>query len=79
MLRLLHSVLRPLPERGHRVEVWLSHPGKSHQPDEIDGMHVLPFQAGVDFISRAGRKEVLAGRRRTPSAVRARRRSAAAR
>ncbi|MFJ6247498.1 MULTISPECIES: glycosyltransferase family 4 protein [unclassified Streptomyces] len=56
---MLHSMLRPLAERGHRVEVWLSHPGKSHEPYEIDGVHVVPFQAGIDFVSRARRADVL--------------------
>ncbi|MGC9381000.1 hypothetical protein [Streptomyces sp. MH13] len=49
---MLHSILRPLAERGHRVEVWLSHPGKSELPYEIDGVHVVPFQAGIDFVAR---------------------------
>ncbi|MFC8794994.1 glycosyltransferase family 4 protein [Streptomyces cinereoruber] len=56
---MLHSMLRPLAKRGHRVEVWLSHPGKSHAPYEIDGVHVVPFQAGIDFVSRARRADVL--------------------
>ncbi|MBY8820051.1 glycosyltransferase family 4 protein [Streptomyces cinereoruber subsp. cinereoruber] len=56
---MLHSMLRPLAERGHRVEVWLSHPGKSHEPYEIDGVHVVPFQAGIDFVARARRADVL--------------------
>lgn len=56
---MLHSMLRPLAESGHRVEVWLSHPGTSHRPYEIDGVHVVPFQAGLDFVARAGRADVL--------------------
>ncbi|MFE4514852.1 glycosyltransferase family 4 protein [Kitasatospora sp. NPDC056783] len=56
---MLHSMLRPLAERGHRVEVWLSHPGKSHRTYEIDGVHVVPFQEGIDFVARAGRADVL--------------------
>ncbi|MGC9437415.1 glycosyltransferase family 4 protein [Streptomyces sp. WG5] len=56
---MLHSILRPLAERGHRVEVWLSHPGKSELPYEIDGVHVVPFQAGIDFVARAATADVL--------------------
>ncbi|MYS71517.1 glycosyltransferase [Streptomyces sp. SID5926] len=56
---MLHSMLRPLAERGHRVEVWLSHPGKSPKPYDIDGVHVVPFQAGIDFVSRASRADAL--------------------
>ncbi|MEU3662460.1 glycosyltransferase family 4 protein [Streptomyces sp. NPDC032940] len=56
---MLHSMLRPLAERGHRVEVWLSHPGRSERPYEIDGVHVVPFQAGIDFVARARRADVL--------------------
>ncbi|MEV5088217.1 glycosyltransferase family 4 protein [Streptomyces griseoincarnatus] len=56
---MLHSMLRPLAERGHRVEVWLSHPGRSERSYEIDGVRVVPFQAGIDFAARAGRADVL--------------------
>ncbi|MEV3970157.1 hypothetical protein AB0K68_18700 [Streptomyces sp. NPDC050698] len=43
---MLHSMLRPLAERGHRVTVWLSHPGKTKKTYEIDGVHVVPYQEG---------------------------------
>ncbi|MER7023868.1 glycosyltransferase [Streptomyces sp. NPDC000404] len=56
---MLHSMLRPLAERGHRVEVWLSHPGKTHKSYEIDGVYVVPFQEGIDFVARAHRADVL--------------------
>ncbi|MEU3557797.1 glycosyltransferase family 4 protein [Streptomyces fragilis] len=56
---MLHSMLRPLAERGHRVEVWLSHPGKSGKGYEIDGVHVVPFQQGLEFAARARTADVL--------------------
>ena len=56
---MLHSMLRPLAERGHKVEVWLSHPGKSEKTYEIDGVRVIPFQEGIDFAARAHAADVL--------------------
>ncbi|MER7726968.1 glycosyltransferase family 4 protein [Streptomyces sp. NPDC096323] len=56
---MLHSMLRPLAERGHRVEVWLSHPGKTEKEYEIDGVRVVPFQQGIDFAARARAADVL--------------------
>ncbi|OQR63570.1 glycosyl transferase [Streptomyces maremycinicus] len=56
---MLHSMLRPLAERGHRVEVWLSHPGKSEKSYEIDGVQVVPFQEGIGFAARAHTADVL--------------------
>lgn len=56
---MLHSMLRPLAERGHRVEVWLSHPGKSEKTYEIDGVRVVPFQEGIDFAAHAHTADVL--------------------
>ncbi|WP_435260445.1 glycosyltransferase family 4 protein [Streptomyces sp. 1222.5] len=56
---MLHSMLRPLAERGHRVEVWLSHPGKTDKAYEIDGVRVVPFQEGLEFSARARCADVL--------------------
>ncbi len=56
---MLHSMLRPLAERGHRVEVWLSHPGKTRESYEIDGVRVIPFQQGLEFAARARTADVL--------------------
>ncbi|MGI5466250.1 hypothetical protein [Streptomyces sp. CA-132043] len=39
---MLHSMLRPLAERGHRVTVWLSHPGTIETSYDIDGVRVIP-------------------------------------
>lgn len=56
---MLHSMLRPLAERGHRVEVWLSHPGRTEKSYEIDGVQVIPYQEGMDFAAHAQNADVL--------------------
>jgi glycosyltransferase involved in cell wall biosynthesis len=56
---MLHSMLRPLAERGHQVAVWLSHPGRIDKSYEIDGVQVVPFQEGMDFAARAQKADVL--------------------
>lgn len=56
---MLHSMLRPLAERGHDVTVWLSHPGKTEKRYEIDGVRVVPFQDGLDFAAQAAEADVL--------------------
>nr|PZN14373.1 MAG: glycosyl transferase [Mycolicibacterium hassiacum] len=37
-----HNLLRALAERGHRVEVWLSHGTGRRDPYELDGVRVFP-------------------------------------
>ncbi|WP_380282437.1 glycosyltransferase family 4 protein [Kitasatospora purpeofusca] len=56
---MLHSMLRPLAERGHRVTVWLSHPGSIEKSYEIDGVRVVPYQEGTDFAADAQKADVL--------------------
>ncbi|KAA6224281.1 glycosyltransferase [Streptomyces albofaciens JCM 4342] len=56
---MLHSMLRPLAERGHRITVWLSHPGTIETTYDIDGVRVVPFQEGADFAAEAQRADVL--------------------
>jgi glycosyltransferase involved in cell wall biosynthesis len=56
---MLHSILRPLTARGHRVSVWLSHPGTIEESYEIDGVHVVPYQQGGDFAAEAQQADVL--------------------
>ncbi|GGP35110.1 glycosyltransferase family 4 protein [Streptomyces abikoensis] len=56
---MLHSMLRPLVERGHRVTVWLSHPGTIEKSYEIDGVRVVPYQEGGDFAAEAQNADVL--------------------
>ncbi|MFD9825367.1 glycosyltransferase family 4 protein [Streptomyces violascens] len=52
-------MLRPLVERGHRVTVWLSHPGDLDHSYEIDGVQVIPYQRGIDFAADASKADVL--------------------
>ncbi|WP_307843026.1 glycosyltransferase family 4 protein [Streptomyces triculaminicus] len=52
-------MLRPLAERGHRVTVWLSHPGSIEKSYEIDGVRVVPYQEGADFAAHAQHTDVL--------------------
>ncbi len=52
-------MLRPLAARGHRVTVWLSHPGTIEKSYEIDGVRVVPFQEGMDFAAHAQKADVL--------------------
>ncbi|MBB5122571.1 glycosyltransferase involved in cell wall biosynthesis [Streptomyces eurocidicus] len=56
---MLHSMLRPLSERGHRVTVWLSHPGTIEKTYDIDGVRVVPYQEGAEFAAEAQRADVL--------------------
>ncbi|WP_449479048.1 glycosyltransferase family 4 protein [Streptomyces abikoensis] len=56
---MLHSMLRPLAERGHQVTVWLSHPGSIETSYEIDGVRVVPYQEGFDFAAHAHKADVL--------------------
>ncbi|MGK5530679.1 glycosyltransferase family 4 protein [Streptomyces sp. URMC 129] len=56
---MLHSMLRPLSARGHRVTVWLSHPGSIKKSYDIDGVRVVPYQEGGDFAAVAQRADVL--------------------
>lgn len=56
---MLHSMLRPLSARGHRVTVWLSHPGSMQKAYEIEGVRVVPYQEGADFAAEAQTADVL--------------------
>ncbi|MEU5051703.1 glycosyltransferase family 4 protein [Streptomyces sp. NPDC021096] len=56
---MLHSMLRPLSERGHRVSVWLSHPGTIEKTYDIDGVRVVPYQEGAEFAAEAQKADVL--------------------
>jgi glycosyltransferase involved in cell wall biosynthesis len=56
---MLHSMLRPLNERGHRVTVWLSHPGSMERSYDIDGVRVIPQQEGSDFAADVQKSDVL--------------------
>jgi hypothetical protein len=56
---MLVSMLRPLVDRGHDVQVWLSRYGKASEPYEYRGIKVVPLQARLDFASAARRADVL--------------------
>ncbi len=56
---MLVSMLRPLVERGHDVQVWLSRYGKAHQEYEYRGIHVVPLESRLDFPTAVRRADVL--------------------
>ncbi|MBQ1166748.1 glycosyl transferase, partial [Streptomyces sp. A73] len=56
---MLISMLRPLVERGHEVEVWLSRYGKALDVYEYRGVRVVPLEARLDFASAVRRADVL--------------------
>ena len=56
---MLISMLRPLAERGHEVEVWLSRYGKAHEVYEYRGIRVVPLEARLDFATAVRRADVL--------------------
>ncbi|MFJ7998943.1 glycosyltransferase family 4 protein [Streptomyces sp. NPDC096310] len=56
---MLVSMLRPLVERGHDVQVWLSRYGKAHQEYEYRGIKVIPLESRLDFPSAVRRADVL--------------------
>jgi glycosyltransferase involved in cell wall biosynthesis len=44
----LHEMLRALVERGHAATVWLSRHAASRDPYTVDGVQVMPHDAGSD-------------------------------
>ncbi|WP_309049123.1 glycosyltransferase family 4 protein [Streptomyces sp.] len=56
---MLVSMLRPLVERGHDVQVWLSRYGKAHQEYEYRGIKVVPLESRLDFPSAVRHADVL--------------------
>ncbi|WP_432130658.1 glycosyltransferase family 4 protein [Streptomyces tendae] len=58
---MLVSMLRPLVERGHDVQVWLSRYGKAHKEYEYRGIKVVPLESRLDFPSAVRRADVLLG------------------
>lgn len=56
---MLVSMLRPLVERGHDVQVWLSRYGNAHQEYEYRGIKVVPLESRLDFPSAVRRADVL--------------------
>ncbi|MDX3324759.1 glycosyltransferase family 4 protein [Streptomyces sp. ME02-6979-3A] len=56
---MLVSMLRPLVERGHDVQVWLSRYGKVSKAYEYRGIRVVPLEARLDFPTAVKRAHVL--------------------
>jgi len=56
---MLISMLRPLVERGHEVEVWLSRYGKAHEVYDYRGIRIVPLEARLDFALAVRRADVL--------------------
>ncbi|HEY9369741.1 glycosyltransferase family 4 protein [Streptomyces sp.] len=55
----LFSMLRPLAQRGHNVQVWLSRYGKARDPYHVDGIMVIPLAARLDFGSAVRHADVV--------------------
>ncbi|MFK0182303.1 glycosyltransferase family 4 protein [Streptomyces xanthochromogenes] len=56
---MLHSMLRALVGRGHTVEVWLSRYSGDGKPYDIDGVHVIPLSARLDFPTAVRQADLL--------------------
>jgi glycosyltransferase involved in cell wall biosynthesis len=56
---MAHSMLRALVERGHDVQVWLSRYAGDGKPYDLDGVHVIPLQARLDFATAVRTADVL--------------------
>lgn len=52
-------MLRALVERGHDVQVWLSRYSGDGKPYDLDGVHVVPLQARLDFATAVRTADVL--------------------
>ncbi|WPO75766.1 glycosyltransferase family 4 protein [Streptomyces sp. KN37] len=56
---MLVSMLRPLVERGHDVQVWLSRYGKASETYDYRGIQVVPLEARLDFSAAVRKADVL--------------------
>lgn len=56
---MLVSMLRPLVERGHDVQVWLSQQGRMRARYEYRGIQVVPPSADLGFASALRRADVV--------------------
>lgn len=56
---MVHSMLRALVSRGHDVQVWLSRYSGDGQPYDLDGVHVVPLQARLDFATAVRKADTL--------------------
>ncbi|MEU9611910.1 glycosyltransferase family 4 protein [Streptomyces sp. NPDC048209] len=67
---MLVSMLRPLVERGHDVQVWLSRYGKAHEVYDYRGIQVVPLESRLDFPMAVKRAHALIAHLETvPSAA----------
>ncbi|MGW0905036.1 glycosyltransferase family 4 protein [Streptomyces sp. NPDC002853] len=56
---MLVSMLRPLVERGHDVQVWLSRYGQVHKEYEYRGIRVIPLESRLDYPTAIRRADVV--------------------
>ncbi|MFI8872494.1 glycosyltransferase family 4 protein [Streptomyces sp. NPDC055243] len=56
---MLVSMLRPLVERGHDVQVWLSRYGQAHKEYEYRGIQVIPLESRLDYPTAVRRADVV--------------------
>ncbi|MFD7861865.1 glycosyltransferase family 4 protein [Streptomyces sp. NPDC059783] len=56
---MLVSMLRPLVDRGHDVQVWLSRYGKITEAYDYHGIQVVPLESRLDFSAAVRRADVL--------------------
>lgn len=56
---MLVGMLRPLVERGHDVQVWLSQLGEEREPYAYQGISVVPLASRLDFGSAVRRANVV--------------------
>ncbi|MET7924727.1 glycosyltransferase family 4 protein [Streptomyces sp. NPDC005349] len=56
---MLVSMLRPLVERGHDVQVWLSRYGNVNEPYDYRGIRVVPLESRLDFPTAVRKADVL--------------------
>ena len=56
---MAHTMLRALVARGHDVQVWLSRYSGDGKPYDLDGVHVVPLQARLDFATAVRTADVL--------------------
>jgi len=56
---MLVGMLRPLVERGHDVQVWLSQLGEAREPYDYRDIPVVPLASRLDFGSAVRRADVV--------------------
>ena len=56
---MLVGMLRPLVERGHDVQVWLSQHGDAREPYVYRGIPVIPLASRLDFGSAVRKADVV--------------------